>query len=276
MRCKNTDCDKEVTRQFHVYCDSCYEKEHDGSFTTILPGSKFKTKESPAKREYLCGLCSKPASAAFGKNTIVIYKNYHSSLLRCQDCAQEVEERSCPQCSKMEKRKLSTLINYKVDPMKVPCSSCKKLQSFEQDLADPEKVLIKFRPGSKFKTKESKVYDLMKDISDTIEGFTKRRDVTFTECSNDNQMIRTVKINRYTGNINGKFMGRGWITGYSRSWNTLLAEYEEYISKSRKFDITRIEIDTWKIIKKTETEYGIRENYNYNYPIIINYHLCLR
>ena len=116
----------------------------------------------------------------------------------------------------------------------------------------------------------------MKDISDTIEGFTKRRDVTFTECSNDNQMIRTVKINRYTGNINGKFMGRGWITGYSRSWNTLLAEYEEYISKSRKFDITRIEIDTWKIIKKTETEYGIRENYNYNYPIIINYHLCLR
>ena len=106
----------------------------------------------------------------------------------------------------------------------------------------------------------------MKDVTSVVDGWTKRRDVKYdTDESEitDSRNKRTVKINSLQ---KGK---KSWKRVYHRSWLTLLADYEEHLSSNYK--ITRIEIDKWK----KENMYESNKMLNYNYPIIIHYHLCI-
>ena len=280
MKCSSVGCETEVTTQGSELCIPCGKKRLE-QFEKMAGIER----DRKGARVYQCGICSNPASAAQGKNTVVIHQGYSNSYLRCNDCEQTISRR-CPQCNRSETRKLSEIVNYKIRPEQVPCKLCKRLVLKEEILANPEKVLSEYRPGTKFKTKQPIVYEIMEDIPPAVDGWSKRRDVKF-QVNGDNQLDegvqvkRTVIINKFDGRISrdttprGRFMGRGWVTGYYRSWQTLLADYEEYITKKskKKYKIIRIEIDRWKKEKKVQTESGSRTDFVYNYPVVIHYHL---
>jgi hypothetical protein len=275
VKCKNEDCDREVTRQFHVFCNECFdsktESAEDGN-----PGKKYQystTQEefNKMKKNYKCGACDKPASPAYGKNTMVLYKGYGSTYLRCKDCDGYIE-RKCPQCGCDERRKLSTILTYKEHPRMVPCNSCKTLQKLETQLANPSKIIDKYRPGSGFKSKYSQVHSLMSEVEGMIDGWSKRRDVHLQDHDVLKTMVRKVRINQVTGPKHRR-ISRTVLTQYYRSWNRLLAEYEEKIQKNKKYSIVRIEIDTWKKEKQVNSASGKRTDVVYNYPIKINYWL---
>ena len=115
----------------------------------------------------------------------------------------------------------------------------KKLSSFEAKLSNPEACIAKYPPGSKFKAKKPSFMlhldnpPLQETPLDENGKMLRRvyRPTKIIDSSEVNQLVtRTVEINRLP-KVKGRKSKRGV---YHRSWLTLLADYENYISSKEK------------------------------------------